>query len=177
MNFIEYGFTIICFEFLFWYYIFLILSLPSMPFIYLLRGATREQKTHAKKALLVPILVGLFVFGTLVPVLFYSAGIFAITNFFMHYASHPVVYAVVGGLLCFAIIAPSGERNLLGVVVSVASYILYMTILGEFGQNVSDMGFRIVNVMLAILVPVFIVGLIIRFVFWVVSKARGGRHP
>jgi cellobiose-specific phosphotransferase system component IIC len=89
---------------------------------------------------------------------------------------HPMVYAVIGGLLCLWTRAPSGEKNILGTIISVVSYILYMTILKTFGQNMGDMGFRIVNLVFAVLIPVFIIGLIAAFVFWIVSKARGGQQ-
>jgi hypothetical protein len=173
MTFIEYAIAIICFGFLFWYLIFMVISLPSMPFVGLLAWATREQKTHARRVLRVPIMVGAFVFRNLVPSLFYSLGIFAITNYFMQNASHPIIYAIVGGLLCLWIRAPSWETDLVGTVISVVSYLLYMAILEAFVRNVSDIGFRIVKSVFAVLLPVFIIGLITAFIFWVVSKARG----
>ncbi len=176
MNFIKYGIALVCFEFLFWYFIFLIVSLPSMPFVGLIAWATGEEKTQAKRTLLIPILIGAFIFGNLIPSLFYSAGIFAITNYFMLHATHPMVYAVIGGLLCLWTRAPSGETNLFGTLISVVSYILYMTILKTFGQNVSDMGFRIVNLVFAVLIPVFIIGLITAFIFWIISKTRGDQQ-
>ena len=101
MHFIEYGVCIVCFWFLFWYLIFTMVSLPSMDFIPLLSWATEGSVTKSKRMLFIPILIGSFLFGTLVPVLFYSSGIFAITYAFMRDASHPMVYAVIGGLLCF----------------------------------------------------------------------------
>ena len=118
MNFIKYGIALVCFEFLFWYFIFLIVSLPSMPFVGLIAWATGEEKTQAKRTLLIPILIGaLYFFGNLIPSLFYSAGIFAITNYFMLHATHPMVYAVIGGLLCLWTRAPSGETNLFGTLI------------------------------------------------------------
>jgi hypothetical protein len=151
---------------------FLIVSLPSMPFVGLVAWATGEQKTQAKRMLLIPILIAAFIFGNLIPSLFYSAGIFAITNYFMLDATHPMVYAVIGRLLCLWTRAPSGETNLFGTLISVVSYILYMTVLKTFGQNVSDMGFRIVNLVFVVLIPVFMIGLITAFIFWIVSRAR-----
>jgi hypothetical protein len=176
MNFIKYGIALVCFELLFWYFIFLIVSLPSMPFVGLIAWATGEEKTQAKRTLLIPILIGAFIFGNLIPSLFYSVGIFAITNHFMLDATHPMVYAVIGGLLCLWTRAPSGETNLFGTLISVVSYILYMTILKTFGQNVSDMGFRIVNLVFAVLIPVFIIGLITAFIFWIISKTRSDQQ-
>lgn len=172
MHFIEYAVCIVCFEFLFWYLIFTIVSLPSMAFIPLLSWATEGNVTKSKRMLAIPILIGAFLFGTLVPVLFFSSGIFAITYHFMRDASHPMVYAVIGGLLCFWIRAPSGEANFPGILISGVSYILYMTILKTFGQNVNDMGFTIVNVFLAIMIPVLLVGLIIVFFSWAVSRMK-----
>jgi hypothetical protein len=154
----------------------MIVSLPSMAFVPLLVWATEGNRTKSKRILYIPILIGTFLFGTLVPILFYSAGIFAITDYFMRAASHQMVYAIVGGLLCFWIRAPSGETNVLGILVSVVSYILYMTILKTLGQNVSDMGFTIVKLILAILFPVLILGLIITFLSWVVSKLKGVKN-
>ena len=147
-------------------------SLPSMAFIPLLSWATEGSVTKSKRMLFIPILIGSFLFGTLVPVLFYSSGIFAITYAFMRDASHPMVYAVIGGLLCFWIRAPSGEANFPGILISGVSYILYMTILKTFGQNVNDMGFAIANVMLVILILVSVIGLIIFFFSWAVSKVK-----
>ena len=132
MHFIKYGIVIVCFEFLFWYLIFMIVSLPSMAFVQFLTWATDGDRTKTKRILLTPILIGGFLFGNLVPSLFFSAGIFVITNYFMMDASHPMVYAIVGGLLCFLSIAPSGEANLMGMLISVLSYILYMTILKTY---------------------------------------------
>lgn len=172
MHFIKYAIAIICFEFLFWYFIFMIVSLPSMAFLPLLTWATEEARTRAKKILLVPILVGMFIFGTLLPALFYSGGIFVTTNYFMNGASHPMVYAIIGGLLCFWVAAPNGETNLLAMLVSVVSYVLYMTILKTFGQNVGDIGFAIVDWILAILLPLLFIGLIIAFISWIISKFR-----
>lgn len=172
MHFIKYVIAITCFEFLFWYLIFMIISLPSMAFIPWLTWATEEERTKIKKILFVPILIGMFLFGTLLPALFYSGGIFATTSYFMKGASHPVVYAIIGGLLCFWFAAPSGETNLLAVLLSVILYILYMTILKTFGQNIGDIGFSIVNWILAILLPLLFIGLIIAVISWIISKFR-----
>ncbi len=172
MHFIKYAIAIICFEFLFWYLIFIIISLPSMAFLPLLSWATEEHRSRAKKILSIPILVGMFLFGTLLPALFYSGGIFATTNYFMKGASHPMLYAIIGGLLCFWCVAPSGETNLLAILVSVVSYILYMTILKTFGQSIGDTGFGIVDWILAILLPLLLIGLIIAFICWIISKFR-----
>jgi len=143
-----------------------------MAFMPLLTWATEGNRTRAKKVLFVPIFVGTFVFGTLLPALFYSGGIFAITTYFMKGASHPVVYAIIGGFFCFWFAAPSGETNLLAVLLSVVSYILYMTILKTFGQNIGDIGFAIVDWVLAILFPLLCIGLIIAFLSWIISKFR-----
>lgn len=150
----------------------MIVSLPSMAFIRLLSWATEGNATKAKSILLIPILTGSFVFGTLVPVLFYSAGVFTITHSFMTDAPHPMVYAVIGGLLCLWMHAPSGETNVPGILISVVSYILYMTVLTIFGQNMTIMGLAMVNVILAILLPVLAIGLIMSFISWVISKMQ-----
>jgi hypothetical protein len=151
---------------------FMIVSLPSMAFLLLLAWAAEGDNTTAKKIFFIPIIFGSFLFGTLVPVLFYSSGIFAVTQHFMRESTHPIVYAIVGGLLCLLIRAPSGEANGLGILTSVVSYILYMTILKTFGHNVSDMGLRIVSLFLAILLPVFSIGLVIALFSWIVSKTK-----
>ncbi len=176
MMLIEYGIAIIGFGFLFWYLILMVISLPSMPFVGLLTWARGEKKTPAKRALFVPIIVGSFVFRNLLPSIFYSVGIFAITNYFMQSASYPIVYAILGGLLCFWIRAPSWGTNLARTVISVFSYLLYVAILEAFVRNVSDIGFRIVKSVFGVLLPIFIIGLIIALIFWAVSKARGDQR-
>lgn len=150
----------------------MVVSLPSVAFIRLFSWATEGNATKAKGILLIPILAGSFLFGTLVPVLFYSAGIFTITHTFMTDASHPMVYAIIGGLLCLWMRAPSGETNVLGILISVVSYILYMTVLDIFGRNMTIMGLASVNLILAILLPVLAIGLIISFLSWVISKMK-----
>jgi len=150
----------------------MILSLPSMGLMTLIAWVSEDAITLSKKILSVPIIILAFIFGTLVPALFYSAGIFAIVNQFIQIASHPMVYIVIGGLLCFWFAAPSGETSLLAVIVSVASYILYMTIFKTFGHSISNIGFAIIDWILAILIPIFIIGLIIAFITWIVSKFR-----
>jgi len=143
-----------------------------MGLMTLIAWVSEDAITLSKKILSVPIIILAFIFGTLVPALFYSAGIFAIVNQFIQIASHPMVYIVIGGLLCFWFAAPSGETSLLAVIVSVASYILYMTIFKTFGHSISNIGFAIIDWILAILIPIFIIGLIIAFITWIVSKFR-----
>ena len=168
MHFLKYIIAIIFFEFLFWYAIFMVINLPSMTFIHLLTWAREKDITKAKRILVVPISVGIFLFGTLVPALFYSGGIFVTTNYFMLSATHPVVYAIIGGIISFCFISPKFETNILAMLISIVLYILFMTNLKTFGQNIGDIGFTIVDWLLPILI-LFLIGLAIS---WLISKFR-----
>lgn len=176
MTFIEYAVAITCFGFLFWYLIFPVISLPSIPYVRLLAWATRQQQTRSRRVLFIPIMVGAFVYRHLVPSLSYSVGIFGITNYFMQNASYPLVYAILGGILSLWIRAPSWGTNLTRTAISIVSYLLCFAILEAFVRRVDDIGFRIVKSVFTVLLAVFIIGLIIAFIFRMASKAKGDQH-
>lgn len=105
-----------------------------------------------KKVFLVPILAGAFTFGTLVPVLFYCAGVFSITAHFMEDASHPMVYAVLCGSTCAFISAPGGESSVAGFYISVISYILFMTTMQVYGHAIAEVGMSLGGIVFVILI-------------------------
>jgi len=172
MSFIKFIILIICFEFLYWRILSTIITLPAFPFVLLGVWALKGKKTLVKKISLVTSFIFGFIFGTLIPVLFFSAGIFGITSYFIQIASYPWVYIILGGLFCFWIAAPNGETNIFGVLISIVSYICYMTIFKAMGHTIDNIGQTIINWILAILIPLFILVLIIAFFRWVVSKLK-----
>jgi len=128
------------------------------------------KRTTIKKILAIPIFIGGFIFGIAIPVLFFSAGVFAATSYFMQTASHPWVYIILGGLFCFWVAIPNGERNVLGVLTSVIFYMLFMTLPQAMGHGIISTGKVAPKWALIILLAFFLFDLITYFCVWLVIK-------
>ena len=161
MHFVKFLIGVVCFQLLYWHLIHLIISLPSFMFMPAIVWASEGKKTLLKKILLVPVFIGGFLFGTLIPVMFFSAGIFGIANYFSQAASHPWLYVIIGGLFCFWIAAPSGETSSIAMLISLISYILYNTIFHTLGQKIYNIGDLIIDWFLAISIPILVIGAIV----------------
>ena len=160
MNFVMFAISLICFGYLFWHVLMLVIFLPTMGVLPLLMWVTDGERTRAKRVLFLPVLLLSFLFGTLLPAVFYSGGIYAITSHFAQQATHAWIYVGLGGLLCFWFAAPSGETSLLAIVTSLTCYILFMTLLGPLGQKVADMGDTVIGLGIAAILA-FLIGLFV----------------
>lgn len=160
MNFVKFAVCLICFGFLFWHVLILVIFLPTMGVAPLLVWTTKGERTTAKRVLFLPVLLVTFLFGTFLPAAFYSGGVFAITSHFMQHATHTWVYVVIGGLLCFWFAAPSGETSLLAVLSSLGCYILFMTVMGSTGQRIGDIGDTIIIWAVRIMLVLLVIGLL-----------------
>jgi hypothetical protein len=160
MNFVFFALSLICFGYLFWHVLMLVIFLPTMGVAPLLVWVTEGERTPTKRLLFLPVLLISFFFGTFLPAAFYSGGVYAITSHFAQEATHAWLYVGIGGLLCFWFSAPSGETSLLAILTSLACYILFMTVLGPVGQRVADMGDTIIGLGIAVMLA-FLVGLLV----------------
>lgn len=125
MNFIWFTLAIIVFEIFFWYVISMVLFVPALPFVALLAHAEEmPYEKRGRKALLFLSGALAFIFGTLLTCMIYGGGIAWTTLIFARNATHPWIYYTIAGFLAFFISAPSGETNLLGMILSFASYLI-----------------------------------------------------
>ena len=125
MHFVWFVVTVVIFQYIYWHWIFIVLTLPSIPAMWLSTFAVEntQQKWIKWFGLTVSYAIG-FLFGTLLPVFVYG-GVLALTvSHFAENASYPMVYWIIGGIVSFTIMAPSGETTLLGMFLSLASFLL-----------------------------------------------------
>lgn len=177
MNFIKFAVSLLCFGYLFWYVLMLVISLPSWGLAPVVMWVTEGKRSTMKRILVIPVLLLSLILGMLLPAGFYSAGIFAITSYFMQQASHPWLYVIIGGLMCFWFVAPSGETNILAILISLGCYVLFMTIMEPIGEQISNIGDSIIGWTFGILFIFLVVGLLIAFVVWLVKKTTENPPP
>ncbi len=170
MNFIKFAVSLLCFGYLFWYVLMIIISLPSWGLAPIVIWVSENNRSLMKRFFYIPVLLLALFLGTFLPAGFYSAGIFAITSYFMQQASYPWLYIIIGGLVCFSFSAPSGETNLLGMLSSLGCYILFMTIMEPIGEQISNIGDSIIGWTIGIMLIFLAVGLLIVFVVWLFKK-------
>jgi hypothetical protein len=93
--------------------------------MWLLTFAAENTWRKSVKWFLLPVSFAIaFLFGTLLPVFVYGGTLSLIAGIFAEKAQHPMVYWIVGGIVSFGIMAPSGETNPLGMFLSLASFLL-----------------------------------------------------
>jgi hypothetical protein len=173
MNFIWFVVALVIFEILFWYYIFMILGLPGMGAMALLVYATENAWRKWVKWLLLPPARALaFIFGMVLIAFVYGGALALIAQHFAENASYPWIYWVICGIAAAGIMAPSGETNLLAMLLSLASYILVV-----FSNILTGVLGAILGVVLTILqfvVWIALVGLLCYGLFlacnWVLEK-------
>ena len=125
MNFVWFAIILVIFEILFWHYIFMILGLPGMGAMAILTYATENTWRKWIKWLLLPVAVVMaFIFGTALIAFVYGGALALIAQHFAENASYPWIYWIICGIAAFYIMAPSGETNLLAMLLSLASYLL-----------------------------------------------------
>ena len=165
--------AIFIFRFIFWHIIFFVVSgLPSIPFMGLLSWVIEGDKTIIKKILFFPIIAGSFLFGSLLPALFYSAGIFFVTAISMESSSYPIVYAIIGGISCLRLQPPRGQSSGIASLTSLISYICFMTFAKTYGAAITGISLIILTWALRLLIPIVIIGLVVAFISWVIAKTR-----
>jgi len=177
MNFLKFALSLICFGYLFWHVLMLVIFLPTMAVAPLLVWSTEGERTSAKRFLFLPLLLLSFFFGTFLPAAFYSGGVYAITSHFVQHASHAWIYIGIGGLLCFWFAAPSGETSILAILTSLGCYILFMTVLGPVGQRIGDLGDTVINWTIGIMLVLLVIGLLGALAFWLFKKATTTPPP
>lgn len=124
MNFIWFIIVLVLFEVLFWYYIFMILGLPGMVAMALLIYATENSWRKWVKWLLLPVATVLaFIFGTGLIAFVYGGTLALIAQHFAENSSYPWIYWGICGIAAFYIMAPSGETNLLAMLLSLGSFL------------------------------------------------------
>lgn len=168
MSFIWFILALVFFGFCFWKFIFVLLTLPSIPAMRLFSFATEKTlRKWVKWCLLAISLVIGFLFGTLLPVFVYGGTLALIANRFAEKASYPMVYWIIGGILSFFIMAPSGETNPLGMVLSLASFLLVI-----FSKVFTGILGILLQIVLAVLYFVAAIGIfvIICYGVWLVCN-------
>lgn len=124
MNFVWFIVALIAFEVFYWYFISMILFVPAMPAMALLGYAGENSHKKWIRIFLFPMsLVLAFIFGTLLNCLVFGGGLGWLVLPFVEKATHPWIYYIIAGLGAFFIAAPSGETNLLAMVLSLLSYL------------------------------------------------------
>lgn len=155
----------------------MVIYIPAMGIIPILAWVTGGEKTVTKRFMLIPLLIISFIFGVVIPAVFYSAGIFTIVLNFMDKASYPWIYVVIGGLLCLWFASPKGETNAIAMLCSIVSYGLFMTIMKSFGRGIDDLGQSIIDRVIGIMVLVFIIGSVVAFIIWFINKMKTKLSP
>jgi hypothetical protein len=138
MRFLAFIAVLACFYWLFWHVFYLIISLPAAGLVSALERwfpGFPDEPTGRKRAIVWLLISLVFLLGTVVPATLYATAIFAIVSFSAHTANHPWLYITFGALCSFVIVAPNGETNVLGIVISFISYAC-LTLLPFSGQFV-----------------------------------------
>ena len=171
MNFVWFIIAQILWGLLFWYFIGMIISLPSMPFILLMGYASENiEKKWAKILLPIAVFFG-FIFGTLLLCLIFGGGVGLIASNFSEKATYPLVYLIIGGFMAFTISAPSGETNCLAMALSLLSYIL--TVNMKNIANMMGITVAILYNLVWIVLIIFILSMIIGGIFgWLKSGSK-----
>lgn len=173
MNFIWFIVVVVIFEILFWHYIFMILGLPGMGAMAILIYATENTWRKWIKWLLLPVAVVLaFIFGTALIAFVYGGALALIAQHFAENASYPWIYWIICGIAAFYIMAPSGETNLLAMLLSLASYLL--VIFSNILTGILGGILTIVATIFQLVVGIAILGLICYGLFlacnWILDK-------
>lgn len=173
MNFVWFIIVLVLFEVLFWHYILMILGLPGMAAMPLLIYATENTWRKWIKWLLLPVAMVLaFIFGTGLIAFVYGGTLALIAQHFAENTSYPWIYWVICGIAAFYIMAPSGETNLLAMLLSLVSYLL--VIFSNILTGVLGGILTIVATIFQLIVGIAILGLICYGLFsacnWILDK-------
>ena len=124
-NFIWFILAIIFFNIFYWYFIFMLLSIPQMPVMILIAyAAENSYKIWIRRFLLPIALIAGFIVGTLIPCVIFGGGLGLIALNFVENITFPLVYFIIAGFSAFAIAAPSGETNLAGQFISLFTFLI-----------------------------------------------------
>jgi len=176
MKFLTFILTLGCSYWLFWHVLYLIISLPGYGVAKTIQWVVSDEPTPAKRPrrrLFWPLMALAFLMGTIVPSTLYAGLIFAVASLYAHSAVHPWLYLALGGLCSLTVIAPSGEINIAGVLVSFISYacLNLLTLPKEVGLEAVDVA------QISILLLSRLLGLWFLLVplIWIFKGARGRR--
>jgi|GEM_PF-3730353 len=129
MNFIWFLLATILFYLFYWYVLsWIILFPPSIPIMVFIRYLTEHTEKRWTKIALIPTFVIGFIIGTLLPSAIFGMGTGVIALNFAEKATHPLIYFLLAGFSAFTISAPTGETSLLGMLISLVSYVITVTI-------------------------------------------------
>lgn len=128
MNFIWFLLAIVLFYFLYWYALSLIIFLPSIPLIGFVSYLEENIEKRWAKIALIPTFILAFILGTFLPCAVFGMGMGVTVLNFVEEATYPIIYFLIAGIGAFTISAPSGESSLPGMIISLAVYIITVTI-------------------------------------------------
>jgi len=172
MNFIWFLLATICFYLFYWYVLSLIIFLPSIPIMGFIGYLTEHtEKRWTKIALISTFVIG-FMIGTLLPSAIFGMGTGVIALNFAEKATHPLIYFLLAGFGAFTISAPSGETSLPAMLISLASYVITVTISKFTLFSAITIGFLTNLVLwgLGLLILVGIVSGVVKFLDSKISK-------
>lgn len=172
MNFIWFLVAIVLFYFLYWYTLSFIIFLPSIPLMNFIVYLEENSKKRWAKILLIPIFIIAFILGTLLPCAIFGMGMGVTVLNFVEKATYPIIYFLIAGFGAFTISAPNGESSFPGMMISLAAYIITVTIskFSIFSEITLDFLMNIVFMGLGLLFAVGVVFLIINFLDEKISK-------
>jgi len=172
MNFILFLLVTICFYILYWHVLYPLISLPAMPIVYFIGYLTEHPEKRWTKIVLVLTFIISFIFGTLLPAAIFGMGTGLIALYFAENATHPLIYFLLAGFNAFTISAPNGETSLPGILISLASYVITVTIskFALFSAITTVFLMKLALLGLGLLILVGIVSIIINFLDRKISK-------
>jgi len=106
----------------------IIIFLPSIPVISFVVYLTENIEKIWAKTALIPTIMLAFILGTFLPCAIFGMGMGITVLRFVEEATYPIIYFLIAGLGAFTISAPSGETSLLGMFISLTTYIITVTI-------------------------------------------------
>lgn len=159
MNFVWFIIGLLIWGFLFWNFISVMLGAVSLPFINLFTFASENKEKLWAKVVSPIAIIFMFLFGTLFICVIYGGGIGLLALIFAGKAIYPMPYFIIAGICAFSIIAPSGETNTLGMVLSLLSYIVVVNIHKIASLMGTTIGYFIslIQMILWIAIPLIIV--------------------
>ncbi len=128
MNFVWFLVSIILFYIFYWYFLSLIIFLPSMPIMGLVVYLTENTEKKWVKIALIPTIVLAFILGTFLPCAIFGMGMGVTVLRFVGEATYPIIYFLIAGIGAFTISTPGGETSFLGMLISLITYIITVTI-------------------------------------------------
>jgi len=172
MNFIWFLLAIVLFYFLYWYALSFIIFLPSMPIMGFIGYLTKNAEKKWAKIAFIPTIILAFILGTFLPCAIFGMGMGITVLNFTDEATYPLIYFILAGFAAFAISAPSRETSPPGMIISLAAYIITITVskFSIFSEMTIDFLMNIFWVALVLLILIGIVFLIITFLDEKITK-------